>query len=173
MPNRRILGLFKEDEAAANAADALRTAGYTDENMEFLTGSPYPEGAFGEHVPAHKLYVFPLIGAVCGFGTALLITIGTQLGFPLVTGGKPILGIPPMMIIMYEGTMLAAIIFTVIGIIFESRLPRFGVGLYDPRIMEGYVGVLVNCAEERLSWVDTLMRQSGAEDVKVEEPLRR
>ena len=78
--------------------------------------------------------------------------------------------IPPMLIIMYEGTMLGAILFTVLGVIFESRLPKpFGVGLYDTRITEGYIGLHVSCPEERLSVAERALRGAGAEDVKLEQ----
>ena len=61
--------------------------------------------------------------------------------------------------------MLTAIIFTIIGIIFESRLPSFKQGLYDTRITEGYIGVLANVEEEQLTQVSTLFTQAGAIDV--------
>ena len=96
----------------------------------------------------------------------LVLTSGTQLAFPLVTGGKPILSIPPMTIIVYEGTMLGAILFTVIGIIIESRLPRIFMGAYDTRITEGYIGVSVTADEDRIEPAEGVLRQAGAEDVK-------
>ena len=46
----------------------------------------------------------------------ILLTSMTQMAYPLVTGGKPILSLPPMAIVTYEGTMLGAILFTVLGI---------------------------------------------------------
>ena len=73
----------------------------------------------------------------------------TQVAYPLVTGGKPILSLPPMAIVCYEGTMLGAILFTVIGIVFESRLPKFKLGLYDNRITQGFIGLLVNAEQEQ------------------------
>lgn len=172
MAKRSMLGLFREPEAVATAIETLRRAGFSDRDFDVLTGSPYPEGAFGEHTPGHKLFVFPLIGAMCGFAVGLLLTAGTQLSWPLVTGGKPILSIPPMMIVMYEGTMLGAIIFTVLGVIFESRLPRLGLGVYDPRITEGYIGLAISCEEERLGSAEGALREAGVEDVKHEPPRR-
>ena len=71
-----------------------------------------------------------------------------------------------MTIIIYEGTMLGAIIFTVIGIIIESRLPRMFMGAYDERITEGYIGVTVTSSEERAVGAEGLLRESGAEEVK-------
>src|ERR687886_1137310 len=137
-----LLAVFREPEAVADAMDALRGAGFTGRELTVLSGTPYPEGAFGEEPVRHRLYVFPFIGAACGFAVGLLLTIGTQLSFPLVTGGKPILSIPPMINVIYEGTMLGAIVATVAGVLFESRLPDLGDAPYDPRISEGYLGVL-------------------------------
>lgn len=160
-----VLGVFQEPEAVGQALDALRSAGFTQNNLKVLTDSPYPEGAFGEEPERHRLYVFPFMGAACGFVMGLLITIGTQLSYPIVTGGKPLLSIPPMVNVMYEGTMLGAIIFTVAGIIFESRLPDLTGAPHDPRISEGYLGVLVTRANGRVPEVEQAMRAAGAVDV--------
>ena len=165
---RDVLGVFRDAESAANGVDGLLEADFTPNQYEILTGAPYPEGAFGEEPAKHRLYFFPLIGAACGLAVALLLTAGTQISYPLVTGGKPILGIPPMAIIAYEGTMLGAIIMTVLGIIFESRLPRLGLGVYDKRITEGYVGVLVSCLPNRIGAAIDALRGAGADDVKQE-----
>ncbi len=165
----QMLGLFKQAEEAAEATEALQQAGYTNQQFELLTDHPYPEGAFGERVTKHRLYVYPFIGALLGFSVALLLTAATQAAYPLVTGGKPILSIPPMIIIAYEGTMLGAILFTVLGIFFESRLPNVRAGIYDRRITEGYVGITLDCATERVNSVDQLFRRAGAEDVLTKE----
>ena len=39
-------------------------------------------------------------------------------------------------------------------------------GLYDTRITEGYIGVLVNCEEDQLNRVAAIMTQAGAVEVK-------
>ena len=169
MAIRSVLGLFNKDDKedkAADALDALRAAGFAENQCEVLTGTPYPEGTFGEAEPVHKLYRFPLMGAVSGFVVGLLLTAGTQIAYPVVTGGKPILSIPPMAIIMYEGTMLGAIIFTVLGIVFESRLPRLLMGAYDNSITEGAIGVAVTVDEERVGEAENVLREAGAEDLK-------
>ena len=166
MVNRSILGLFRQIDDAVNAADKLRENGIQD--FEVLTDAPYPEGAFGERTAKHRLYVFPFIGAILGLSVAILLTAGTQLAYPLVTGGKPILALPPMFIISYEGTMLGAILFTILGVIFESRLPRVGVGLYDTRITEGYIGLAVTTSEEKLEQIDAWFKEAAAADVKVD-----
>ena len=70
-----------------------------------------------------------------------------------------------MAIIIYEGTMLGSIIFTVIGVIIESRLPRIFMGAYDTRITEGYIGVAVTTDEDRVGRAEEVLRQAGAEDI--------
>ena len=168
MARTHILGIFREAEAAADAVTRLKEAGFPPREVDVLTGAPYPAGAFGEEIGRHRLFVFPLLGAATGLAVGLLFTAGTQMSYPMITGGKPILSIPPMAIIMYEGMMLGAIVFTVIGVIFESRLPRLRMGLYDPRITEGYVGVLVSSSEDRVGAAHRALEAAGAEDIKSE-----
>jgi hypothetical protein len=168
MARRPILGLFNDANAAADAGDALKSAGIPDTDYDFLTDAPYPEGAFGEREEKHRLYIFPFIGATLGLASAILLTSMTQVAYPLVTGGKPVLSLPPMAVVSYEGTMLGAILFTVLGIIFESRLPKLKAGLYDNRITEGLIGVLVNTEEDQHNRVAGILNQSGAVEVKRE-----
>lgn len=169
MAVRGVLGVFKDLDTAVAGVDALNELGYTRADFEVLTNCPYPEGTFGEEHGTHRLGLFPLVGAACGFAIGLLITGGTQMAYPLVTGGKPLFSIPPMIVIMYEGTLLAAVIFTVIGMIFESRLPRMGSNLSDPRIMSGYIGLLVDAPAEKADEVAAALRRAGAEDTIMEE----
>jgi hypothetical protein len=164
MAVQSILGLFSNSDQAVEAADKLKANGV--EEFEVLTDTPYPDGAFGEPESRHRLYVFPMIGAVLGLSVALLLTAGTQLAYPLVTGGKPIMAIPAMFIISYEGTMLGAILFTILGVLFESRLPGLGKGLYDGRITEGYIGLVVKVPENRSDEIQSLFREANATDVK-------
>ena len=165
MARRAILGLFEDANYAAEAGDALQQAGVDQRDYDFLTDAPYPEGAFGERPERHRLYVYPLVGALVGLTIGIMLTSMTQMAYPLVQGGKPILSLPPMAVVTYESTMLSAIIFTIIGLIFESRLPKLKMGLYDTRITEGYIGVLVNAEEEQLSQVSAILSQAGAVDV--------
>lgn len=172
MAVRGVLGLFENVDTAVAGVDALDEMGFGRSDFEVLSNCPFPEGAFGEEQEMHRLGLFPLVGAACGFATGLLITGATQMAYPLVTGGKPLFSIPPMIIIMYEGTLLAAVLFTVIGVLFESRLPRLGSSLYDTRITAGYIGILLHSPEEQAEAVAAAMRRAGAEDA-ILEPQRQ
>jgi hypothetical protein len=162
-----ILGLFQQPEPAADAMDGLKEAGFELGTFDVLTGTPYPEGAFGEHVPQHRLFRFPAFGAIIGFTLSVFLTSVTQLAYPMVTGGKPILSIFAMLIIMYEMTMLAGVIATVIGIIFESRLPNMKPGIYDTRITEGWIGVVITFDDEsKVADAESVLNKAGALEIK-------
>lgn len=169
MAKRSVLGLFQTPDGAADGVSGLKEAGFDDTELEVMSDMPYPEGSFGEGKVRHRLYFFPLVGALCGLSVAIVLTVGTQAAYPLVTGGKPILSLPPMTIIAYEGTLLGAILFTVLGVLFESRLPRPQMGLYDTRITEGFIGLAVTCDETRIDKAEQALRAAGAEDVKTEQ----
>lgn len=166
MARKSVLGLYEDPEGGANAIDGLHSAGFDSTQYDVLTGTPYPEGAFGERLPHHMVFRFPLFGALIGFTFGLLIAAGTQLAYPLVTGGKPLLALPAMFIVVFEMTILVAAIVTVIGVLFESRLPDFNFSAYDPRISEGLIGVAVNCEEDRLAEVNQIFQNTGAMEIK-------
>ena len=93
MARRPILGLFEDANYAAEAGDALQAAGLAPTDYDFLTDTPYPEGAFGERHEGHRLYVFPLCGALVGLTIGIILTSMTQMAYPLVQAGKPILSV--------------------------------------------------------------------------------
>jgi len=72
-----------------------------------------------------------------------------------------------MLVIFYEMTLLFAVIVTILGALFESRLPKIFMGAYDERIMtEGYIGVVVTVPKERISKAEDILQKSGAESTK-------
>jgi hypothetical protein len=167
MSTQSILGLFQQPEPAADAMDGLKEAGFELGTFDVLTGTPYPEGAFGEHVPQHRLFRYPAFGAIIGFTLAVFLTSVTQLAYPMVTGGKPILSIFAMLIIMYEMTMLAGVIATVVGIVIESRLPNMKPGIYDTRITEGWIGVVVTFDDDsKVADAEGVLNNAGALEIK-------
>ena len=161
---RELLGLFEEPDQAADAFTRLREAGFGDTDLEVMSSTPYPEGAFGEAHIKHRLFTFPFAGAICGLVIGTAWVVGAQLSEPLVTGGKPIVAVRAIIQILYEGTLLTAVIFTAVGVLFESRLPD-GVGLYDKRISDGYIGVSVLATDPKMLAARQSLQQAGAVDI--------
>ena len=164
MATQAILGLFDDANAAADAGDALKSAGIPESDYHFLTDVPYPEGAFGERMEKHRLYLWPLIGGAIGLIVSLVVAGVTPLAVPMFTTEMPILAMPPLSVICYTGTILGGILFTVIGVAMSVR-PNFRVGHTDDRISQGLIGVLVNAGAEQGPRVTEILNEAGAVDV--------
>ena len=164
MATQGILGLFEDASAAADAGDALRASGIAEADYHFLTDIPYPEGAFGERMERHALFIWPLIGGALGIVLALIVAGMSPLAVPMATGPKPILALPPLAVICYAGAMLGAILFAVIGIALSVRA-KLGSPHTDDRIATGLIGVLVNAGAEQGPRVTEILNEAGAVDV--------
>lgn len=73
--------------------------------------------------PPSKLKFFTLTGAITGICTGAALTIYTSAAWPLLTSGKPIISIPPFLVIMFELFILLGCIFSLIGFLFLAKLP--------------------------------------------------
>ena len=166
MATQSILGLFEDATAAADAGDALKSAGIAETDYHFLTDVPYPEGAFGEGMERHALFLWPIIGGIIGLVAALVVAGMTPLAVPMSTaeGGKPILSLPPLSVICFTGAMLGGILFTIIGVMLAVR-PNFRAGRTDDRISRGLIGLLVNANAEQRPRVTEILNEAGAVDV--------
>ena len=71
--------------------------------------------------------------------------------WPLVVGGKPIVSIPPYVIIIFELMILFGALSTIIGLFVLSRLPNLKPAVvYDPEFTAGRYGVYVEAEGTRL-----------------------
>ena len=164
MAKSELLAIYDSVDGAADAVEGLRAAGFADTAVDVVSGVPYPEGAFGEPHTKHRLYTFPFAGAACGFALGVAWLVGAQVTLPLVTGGKPIVALPAVFQILYEGTMIGAVLFTVLGVLFESRLPD-GISLYDDRLGDGYIGVSLNADDDAIARGRDVLAGAGAVDI--------
>jgi hypothetical protein len=164
MATQAILGLFDDASLAADAGDALKASGVAEADYQFLTDIPYPEGAFGEPMERHSLFIWPLIGGALGIIVALVVTGMTPMATLMITGPKPILAMPPLAVICFTSAVLGAILFTVIGIALSLRA-KLGSPHTDDRIADGLIGVLVNAGAARGPQVTEILNEAGAVDV--------
>jgi hypothetical protein len=137
---RAIYGLFEEPVAAQRAFAALKRAGVADADISVISAEPFE--AFGFSHRDHSLLLFRLagIGGVIGFILAVLLTVGTERAWPLVTGGMPIVAWWPNLVIIFELTMLSAILTTVVALLVTARMPsRLKRSIYDPEVSDGKI----------------------------------
>ncbi len=81
----------------------------------------------------------PAVAASLGLAAAYLLTSLTQQAWPINTGGMPIVSPYPNAIVIFEMTMLGAILATVITLFITAKLPNRGPRLYDPEVSDGYI----------------------------------
>jgi hypothetical protein len=159
-------GLFDKPDAAQRAYTGLKRAGIASTDITVVSGEPFEAFEFSHRDHSMILFRLALGGGIAGFLAATALVRGTELAWPLVTGGMPIVAWWPNLVIIFEVTMLGAIVTTVVSLLVSCRLPRFGKSLYDPAVSDGKILVGVPGASDTIR--DTLT-QSGASSVKTVE----
>jgi hypothetical protein len=105
-----------------------------------------------------------VVGIVAGFGLASY----AHLEWKFITSGKPVLSWISFFVIAFEGCILGGVLATVIGMIVQNRLFHFHLPEgYDPRFSQDQFGLFVICPESGYDEVSNLLRDSGAEEVRV------
>jgi hypothetical protein len=160
-----ILGLFHDPESALDAAGQLKRAGF--ERPEIM--SPIPIHGVEEVLGPKKSVIkrFTLFGAIFGGLGGFALAAGTSVLYLHPTGGRPIITIPPFMIITYEMTILFGIIATVLGFLISARFPAIRERLYVPESAVDKFVVTVPCDnDDQLANAETILREAGAGEIR-------
>jgi mono/diheme cytochrome c family protein len=166
MPNLQVLGLFREPTPAAEAIAALRGLGVPEDQVTVLSGVPQRAEILGRRRVGTPLGRIALGGAVVGAITGLVLLAAAYLLYPHDQGAQPTVPVPPSLIVLFETTMLGTMLATFLGMLLASRFPNRRASLYDTRIVEGQIGVLVEVDETLADRVAQALVASGAYDVR-------
>ena len=165
MAGGRYLGVFREVDTAVKAIESLRAAGMTD--LESYSPLPNHELEHALHRPQSPVRLFTLVGALTGTATGFALAIWTSLDWPLITGGKPIVSLPPFVVIAFEMTILFGALATVMGLVINARLGAPDKGFaYDPSFSAGSFGVLVDAPAGKGADARRILEESGAADIQ-------
>ncbi len=134
-----IYGLYNSPETAQRAVDGLRAAGVANADIQVMSSEPFEEYEFSHKDSATWMHWIAGLGGVIGLTGAYLLTTLTQRSWPLKTSGMPIVAPWPNLIVMFEMTMLGAILATVLTLFVSAKLPRRLPPLYDPEVSDGYI----------------------------------
>ena len=131
--------------------------------------SPVPiegvEEVLGKKRSVIKNFTFfgALFGGIFGFALAA----GTAVLYLHPTGGRPIITIPPFLIITYEMTILFGILATVLGFFVSARFPAVRERVYVPEAAVDKFAVTVVCEDDEVfRRAETILRDAGAEEVR-------
>ena len=115
--------LFDDQAEFLSKLRELVESGVPASSIEVRTPVPVHEAFHILQTPPSPLGWFTGAGAVLGAATGFGLTIGTVLAWPLITSGKPLVSLPPFMIIAFELTILLGAVASILGFFHLNRFP--------------------------------------------------
>lgn len=161
-----VMGVFFYVDDAADAVRVLRQSGHKDLSVF----SPVPHHEIEHALEQRPSFVrwITLAGGALGAAGGLSLCIYSVVSYPLVTGGKELISIPPFTIPAYESMILLGGLSNLLGMLALARLPHVRAKApYDPRFTEDKIGIWVPCRGDEAGRVAELMKGHGAEEVNV------
>jgi Protein of unknown function (DUF3341) len=116
-----VLAMFAEPARAAACVRELKKRGVTDVRVSMPAA--FPEILEAQGRPRSPLGRVTLSAAALGTLGGFALCIGTSLAWPLVTGGKPIVSMPPYVIVGFE---LSVLVGAVINLAALTVLAHYG-----------------------------------------------
>ena len=135
---KAIYGLYADGQAAQQAVNRLRAEGFADREITVLSPQPMEDYEFGRRDKATWMWWIACGGGLVGMATALGLTWVTEMSWQIDVGGLPSFAWWPNLIIVFELTMLGAIVATVATLVVTAPLGRRST-LYDPEVSDGKI----------------------------------
>lgn len=135
---KAVYGLYPDGSSAQQAVNRLRAAGLDDREITVISSQPMDEYEFGEMDKATWIWWIACGGGLAGMATAFALAWLTETWWPINVGGLPTWAWWPNMIIIFELTMLGAIVATAATLVVTAGLGRGG-RLYDPEVSNGMI----------------------------------
>ncbi len=160
-----ILASFDTLDAAVSAIEKVRAQGLGE--LVVFTPVPRHELDHALHEPESSVRLYTLVGGLTGAATGFALTTWTSLDWPLITGGKPIISLPPFVVIAFELTILFGALSTVLGLFVNARLPRARLEVvYDPSYSADRFGVFVAPAGGKEADARRALEEAGAVEIR-------
>ncbi|MBI4543207.1 MAG: DUF3341 domain-containing protein [Gemmatimonadetes bacterium] len=159
-----VVGVFGDLDGVLRAIRDLQAKGYAGIQVYSPAPRPELEEALAKKVSPVRL--FTLIGSLAGCALGFAYAISTSLDWPLITGGKPIVSLPPFVIIGFECTILLGALVTVAGMFLNARLPKLRPAAgYDPRFSNDKFGIVAFGGPAQVAAAAAILSAAGAEEV--------
>jgi hypothetical protein len=105
---------------------------------------------------------------VLGFVSGAALTVYCATSWPLIVGGKPIISVPPYLVIAFELTILFAAILSTFGYFILSPFPGPGLkGTYDQSFSEDRFGLFVESSDVEAARLQEVMKKHGATETRL------
>lgn len=173
MSKRHILALYNNFDEAEAVVKELRSANIRgfDVNDDLTVKSPIEHPEVTEFLghKSVKVQWFTLGGALTGGLLAFSLIAGSQANFyAQMKGGKPIVPIPPDMVLTYEMFILGGVYITVLGFLICAGLPARRSPLYSAKVSEEQIGILVKADESAAAELKDIFTRHKALEIQEE-----
>ena len=165
MKHETILGIYDDFEAFLRSLKSLKEM----EIGRIFPYTPVPYHEVEEIIQERESPVrfFTLAGGVLGFAVGAVLTVYCSEVYSLIVGGKPIISIPPYLVIAFELTILLASILSAIGYFLLSPVRRANIKRsYDPSFSRDRFGILVEGADLNPERLQQVMEENGAVEIR-------
>jgi ActD protein len=163
---KAVYALYRSPESAQRAFEHLKKAGLAERRITVLSSEPMEEYEFGQRDRRTIITWLAAGGGALGLLGAYLLTSITQKVWAIDTGGMPIVTNWTNMIVIFELTMLSAIVTTVITLLVTANIPSWKTPeLYDPLVSEGRILIGVTNPTNP-SLIETTLQSSGGGIIK-------
>lgn len=135
--------LYDDGLSAQRAVDALRKAGYADREITVISGEPMEDFEFSEIGRRSPLWYAASGGGLAGLLFSAWLTQFAERAWPINVGNMSTVAWFPNIIVVFEMTMLGAILATVATLVVSAGLGRRRPAFYDPEVTNGkiFVGI--------------------------------
>jgi len=142
---KALYALYSNGRSAQQAVNRLRAAGLPEGEITVMSSQPMEDFEFGRRDKATHMWWLACGGGLAGLLAGLGLTWVTETWWAMDVGGLPTFAWWPNVIIVFELTMLGAILTTVVTLVVTARLGRRS-RLYDPAVSQGMILVGVEGA---------------------------
>lgn len=166
MADTTMLALFEDIDPAAHAIDKLHQMGVTDDRISVISGVPINHRMLGRPHPWTNVSRLALGGAIAGFLFGVFLNFGTPNLYSVRVGGQALYPIPPGLIIIFEMTMLFALLSTFLGVFLDSYFPNYRPLDYVPEVSDGKIGVFFQVPPDEQQKFTEALSDMGAQSVQ-------
>jgi len=172
MSDVNLLAVFEDIDPAADAIEKLHEMGVGDENINVISGVPIMHRMLGRPHPHTNVSRLSMGGAIAGFMFGLFLNFGTPNLYTVLVGGQYITPIPPGLIIVFEMTMLFALLATFLGVFLDSYFPNYRPLEYVDEVSDGKIAIFFRCAKDNEKSISDALDKIGALSIKPAEAIQ-
>lgn len=173
MSKRYLLALYNNFDEAEQVVRELRNSNIQGFNAadDMVVKSPIEHPEVEEFLGPKPVKVqwFTLFGATLIGSLGFLWVSSTQANFfSQMKGGKPIVPLPPDMVLTYELFILGGVYITVLGFLICAGLPARRSPLYSAKVSEDQIGILVKADEGATATLKGIFTKHKALEIQEE-----